>query len=90
MPWTWDATYPVLQQRTRDTGRLLGNVVFLELMRREGDVSDRAPAARSTSSRTGRSGRRYYQISESVHDSATLDRGCHSLRAVRDNNIPRR
>ena len=30
-------------------------------------------------------GRRYYQVSESVHDSATLDREPSSLRAVRDN-----
>ena len=59
----------------RDIGRLLENVVFLELMRREGDVY------------VGQSsgGRRYYQVSESVHDSATLDREPSSLRAVRDN-----
>ena len=36
-------------------------------------------------SSNGPGGRRYYQVSESVHDSATLDRELSSLRAVRDN-----
>ena len=47
-------------------------------------MSDRAPAARSTSSRTGQAAS-VLSVSESVHDSATLDRELSSLRAVRDN-----
>ena len=58
----------------RDTGRLLENVVFLELMRREGDVYvGQSSGSEIDFVTNGPGGRRYYQVSESVHDSATLD-----------------
>ena len=70
----------------RDIGRLLENVVFLELMRREGDVYvGQSSGSEIDFVTNGPGGRRYYQVSESVHDSATLDREPSSLRAVRDN-----
>lgn len=70
----------------RDIGRLLENVVFLELMRREGDVYvGQSSGSEIDFVTNGPGGRRYYQVSESVHDSATLDRELSSLRAVRDN-----
>ena len=70
----------------RDIGRLLENVVFLELMRREGDVYvGQSSGGEIDFVTNGPGGRRYYQVSESVHDSATLDRELSSLRAVRDN-----
>jgi predicted AAA+ superfamily ATPase len=70
----------------RDIGRLLENVVFLELMRREGDVYvGQSSGSEIDFVTNGPGGRRYYQVSESVHDSATLDWEPSSLRAVRDN-----
>ncbi|MEQ6140933.1 DUF4143 domain-containing protein [Bifidobacterium longum] len=58
----------------RDIGRLLENVVFLELMRREGDVYvGQSSGSEIDFVTNGPGGRRYYQVSESVHDSATLD-----------------
>ncbi|NMM99675.1 ATPase [Bifidobacterium sp. DSM 109958] len=72
--------------RVRDTGRLLENVVFLELMRREGDVFVGQGAGGEIDFVTnGTDGPRYYQVSESVHDPNTLERELSSLRAVRDN-----
>ena len=58
----------------RDIGRLLENVVVGQSSGSEIDFVTNGPG-----------GRRYYQVSESVHDSATLDREPSSLRAVRDN-----
>ncbi|MBW3090146.1 ATP-binding protein [Bifidobacterium miconisargentati] len=72
--------------KVRDTGRLLENVVFLELMRREGDVYVGQGAGGEIDFITnGAGGPRYYQVSESVHDPNTLERELSSLRAVRDN-----
>ena len=70
----------------RDTGRLLENVVFLELMRREGDVFvGQGVGGEIDFITNGAGGPRYYQVSESVYDSRTLERELSSLRAVRDN-----
>ncbi|RSX54130.1 ATPase [Bifidobacterium goeldii] len=70
----------------RDTGRLLENVVFLELMRREGEVYVGQSASGEIDFVTnGATGRRYYQVSESVHDPNTLERELSSLRVIRDN-----
>ncbi|MBT1162406.1 ATP-binding protein [Bifidobacterium sp. SO1] len=72
--------------KVRDTGRLLENVVFFELMRREGDVYVGQSAGGEIDFIThGADGPRYYQVSESVHDPDTLERELSSLRAVRDN-----
>ena len=72
--------------RVRDTGRLLENVVFLELMRREGDVFiGQGPGGEIDFITNGTTGPRYYQVSESVHDPDTLERELSSLHAVRDN-----
>ncbi|OZG66471.1 ATPase [Bifidobacterium hapali] len=70
----------------RDTGRLLENVVFLELMRREGDVFvGQGSGGEIDFITNGVNGRRYYQVSESVRDPNTLERELSSLRAVKDN-----
>ncbi|RSX54486.1 ATP-binding protein [Bifidobacterium samirii] len=72
--------------RVRDTGRLLENVVFLELMRKEGDVFiGQGTGGEIDFITNGADGPRYYQVSESVHDPDTLERELSSLRAVRDN-----
>lgn len=77
----------LLSNQVRDRGRILENVVFLELQRRfgtayVGQVSSRevdfvVPAP---------DGLRYYQVAETVRDDATLGRELESLRAIRDNN----
>ena len=85
MPWTWGCDVSVLQQRAghRTPPRERG---VLELMRREGDVYvGQSSGSEIDFVTNGPGGRRYYQVSESVHDSATLDREPSSLRAVRDN-----
>ena len=70
----------------RDTGRLLENVVFLELMRREGDVFvGQGVGGEIVFIANGAGGPRCYQVSESVHDLRTLEHELSSLRAVRDN-----
>lgn len=69
----------------RYTGRLLENVVFLELMRRGGCVRRARRRRRDCFHYQWRGRPRYYQVSESVHDSRTLERELSSLRAVRDN-----
>ena len=70
----------------RDAGRLLENVIYLELLRREGRVYiGQGPAGEIDFVTQGPSGRAYYQICESVVDPRTLERELSSLRSVRDN-----
>lgn len=69
----------------RDTGRILENVVYLELLRREGEVYvGKGPAGEIDFVTNGPSGRAYYQVSESVREPRTLERELSSLRAVPD------
>lgn len=70
----------------RDTGRLLENIIYLELLRREGNVCIGQGSSGEIDFVTqGPSGRTYYQVCESVVDPKTLERELASLRAVRDN-----
>lgn len=70
----------------RDAGRLLENVVYLELLRREGGAYiGQGPSGEVDFVTHGPSGRAYYQVCESTVDPKTLERELSSLRAVRDN-----
>ena len=71
--------------KVRDTGRLLENVLFLELMRIEGEAFVGQSASGEIDFITnGSDGPRYHQVSESVRDPHALERELSSLRAVRD------
>lgn len=75
----------VLSGRIRDTGRILENVVFLELKRRYksvyiGKVGD-AEVDFVVESAEGYA---YYQVAETVSSSATLKRELQALRSVQD------
>ena len=70
----------------RDTGRLLENIIYLELLRREGSVFvGQGPSGEVDFITQGPSGRAYYQVCESVVDPGTLERELSSLRGVGDN-----
>lgn len=71
----------------RDTGRMLENVVYLELRRREGEVYvGKLPGGEVDFVTNGPSGRMYWQVAESVTDPRTLERELAPLRALRDNH----
>ncbi len=71
----------------RDTGRILENIVYLELRRREGEVYvGKLPGSEIDFVTNGPSGRAYYQVTESVADPRTLERELAGLRALRDNH----
>ena len=71
----------------RDTGRILENVVYLELRRREGEVYvGKLPGGEIDFVTNGPSGRTYYQVAESVGDPQTLERELAPLRALRDSH----
>ena len=71
----------------RDTGRILENIVYLELRRREGAVYvGKLPGSEIDFVTNGPSGRAYYQVAESVADTRTLERELAPLRALRDNH----
>lgn len=76
----------VLSGQVRDTGRILENVIFLELKRRYGEVYvgsiDRQEVDFVA---VGSQGPEYYQVSESVLDEGTRERELSSLRSIRDN-----
>lgn len=75
----------VLSNQVRDTGRILENVVFLELLRREESVFiGRVGELEIDFVTEGSAGRAYYQVAEAVSDEKTLMRELASLRAVRD------
>lgn len=70
----------------RDGGRLLENVVYLELLRREGS----AYVGQGTSGEIdfvtqGASGTAYYQVCETVVDPTTLERELSSFASISDN-----
>ena len=76
----------VCSNNVRDTGRVLENLVFLELMRREGEVFvGKSPAGEIDFVTNGPSGKAYYQVAESVVNPATLERELSSLRTINDN-----
>lgn len=76
----------VCSNSVRDTGRILENVIFLELLRREGEIFvGKSSEGEVDFVTNGPSGRRYYQVAESVRDERTLERELRALTAVHDN-----
>ena len=76
----------VLSNQVRDAGRLLENLVYLELRRRcaavyVGKMGD----AEVDFVVEGSSGRAYYQVAQTVVDPTTLERELKALNAIRDN-----
>ena len=70
----------------RDTGRILENIVYLELLRREKNVYvGQGPAGEIDFVTNGVEGLKYWQVSESVARAETLDRELSSFEAVKDN-----
>lgn len=70
----------------RDTGRVLENVVYLELLRRYKTVYVGQTADGEIDFVTnGASGTAYWQVSESTHNPQTLERELSSFGSVRDN-----
>ena len=70
----------------RDTGRLLENVVFLELLRREKSVYvGNGPCGEIDFVTNGPEGTKYWQVCESVASEKTLQRELSSFLGVRDN-----
>ena len=70
----------------RDTGRMLENVVFLELLRREKNVYvGQGPTGEIDFVTNGPAGIKYWQVSESTANEETLRRELSSFESVRDN-----
>lgn len=70
----------------RDTGRILENVVYLELLRREKNVYvGQGPSGEIDFVTNGAQGIKYWQVSESVAREETLRRELSSFSSVRDN-----
>ena len=69
-----------------DAGRILENIVFLELLRRGWEVSIGKINGYEIDFAVQRGGQReYYQVALSVRDEATLERELRPLQAVKDN-----
>ena len=77
--------YRLSGNREGDSGRILENVVYLELLRRSGNVFVGQHDGREVDFVT-RDGDeiRYYQVAETVRDAATREREYAPLRAIRD------
>ncbi|MDF7664247.1 ATP-binding protein [Bifidobacterium sp. ESL0763] len=72
--------------RVRDTGRILENIVFLELKRRAGTVYVGQGAGGEIDFVTnGADGPAYYQVAQSVRNPKTLGRELSSFRGIDDN-----
>lgn len=70
----------------RDTGRILENVVYLELLRREKNVYvGQGPAGEIDFVTSGAEGTKYWQVSESVARAETLERELSSFAGAKDN-----
>lgn len=70
----------------RDTGRMLENIIYLELRRREGQVYvGKSPAGEIDFITNGSEGRKYYQVAQSVVSEKTLERELRTLEAIHDN-----
>ncbi len=77
----------VLSGQVCDRGRILENLVYLELRRRYGEVFvGKVGDLEIDFVVQGDTGPEYYQVAESVMEESTLQRELESLRAVRDNN----
>lgn len=78
--------YYLLGSAGSDAGRILENVVFLELLRRGGEVSIGKIDDKEIDFIVQQGNKRkYYQVSLSVRDEATLERELRSFKAVKDN-----
>ena len=77
--------YRLLGNRSGDSGRMLENVVYLELLRRSGNVMVGQHDGREVDFVT-RDGDdiRYYQVAETVRDETTRTREYAPLLAIRD------
>lgn len=70
----------------RDTGRILENVVYLELLRREKNVYvGQGPAGEIDFVTSGAEGTKYWQVSETVAREETLERELSSFAGAKDN-----
>ena len=70
----------------RDTGRILENIVYLELLRREKSVYvGQGPTGEIDFVTNGEQGIKYWQVSESVMREETLQRELSSFDSVKDN-----
>lgn len=70
----------------RDTGRILENLVFLELLRREKNVYvGQGPTGEIDFVTNGPAGVKYWQVSESTAREETLQRELSSFESVHDN-----
>ena len=83
--------YFLLGDGTIDTGRMLENVIYLELLRRNrkvyvGKVGDSENINEIDFVVEGANGTEYYQAAETVLDKKTLERELASLDAVKDHN----
>ena len=76
----------ILGERTRDVGRILENIVYLELIRRGYDVRVGKVGEKEIDFVASLGDKRiYYQVAASVLDPNTFEREFEPLRAVRDN-----
>ena len=72
--------------KVRDTGRMLENLVFLELLRREKNVYvGQGPTGEIDFVTHGTDGVKYWQVCESAAREETLRRELSSFAGVRDN-----
>lgn len=77
----------LLSNQVRDTGRILENVIFLELQRRFGVVHvGRMGDLEVDFVVQGDGGRAYFQVAESVADEKVLERELAPLRRIEDNH----
>lgn len=76
----------VLSNQVRDTGRILENIVFLELLRRTGSVFvGKIDTLEVDFVTQGADGPSYYQVTESTLDEGTLERELKPLERIGDN-----
>lgn len=79
--------YFLLGRKEGDRGRVLENVVYLELLRRGYDVYiGKADEYEIDFVAINSKGIEYYQVAESVRDKKTLDRELRALDSIRDHN----
>lgn len=70
----------------RDTDRILENIVYLELLRREKEVYvGQGPSGEIDFVTNGVEGLKYWQVSASVRNEETLERELSSFRPIKDN-----
>ncbi len=75
-----------LQNSARDRGRILENVIYLELLRRESSVDVGRLADTEVDFVThGPQGAKYYQVAYTVDDPKTMNRELGPLKKLRDN-----